>query len=288
MELEIRSPAREYVVLCIGVWTVVANSLPLAAIVKHEQLHTPVYILMAINLAASDVLTGATVVILFLLIHTYTQSILSNTMLHFIFTSAFLTGLSTAFGLLALTAERYWFIVHGMTYVSNVTNDKCKVVVVIVWMLSVALAMLPNFGWHCPSRAEEGCVPLGGGLAHGYVVLVQVFIFSAMAGIVLLNASVFWCLWKHVNAIADQEAAVGAESSTSRRSAITVGIVTVAFLVGWLPLLIKMSFPSDVSDVHMVFMILNSAMNPVIYGFRLSEVRRSVARLFLNCSGNDN
>ncbi|XP_066302114.1 G-protein coupled receptor 12-like [Branchiostoma lanceolatum] len=209
-------------------------------------------------------------------------------MLRLFFTSTLLSCLSSAYGLLALTAERYWFIVHGMTYANNVDNDKCKVVVLMVWVWSVLLAILPNFGWHCASRVEEGCSPMGGGLPHSYMVLVQVFIFIPMAAIILLNTGVFWCLWKHVNAIADQEAAVGAESSTSRRSAITIVIITVVFLVGWLPMLTTMSFPAVVSNVSVVFVILNSASNPVIYGFRLSEVRRSIVWLFVNGSGNAN
>ncbi|XP_066279124.1 lysophosphatidic acid receptor 3-like [Branchiostoma lanceolatum] len=267
--------------LCMCVWSVVANSLPLAAIVKHEQLHTPVYILMA-NLAASDVLTGTAFGIwcISALAHIYTQSITSNTVTRFFFSFGLLSGLSSAYGLLALTAERYWFIVHGMTYINNVTNDKCKVVVLIAWAWSVLLAMLPNFGWHCASPAEEGCRPLAGGLPHGYTVLVQVSIIIPMAAIILLNSGVFWCLWKLLNAIADQEAAVGAEPSTSRRSAITIVIITIVFLLGWLPTLIRMA-SSTVVSMPIIYIVLNSAINPVIYGFRLLEVRRSVARLFV-------
>ncbi|XP_035690687.1 G-protein coupled receptor 6-like [Branchiostoma floridae] len=275
--------------LCVGVWSVVANSLPLAAIVKYEQLHTPVYILMA-NLAVSDVLVGIQFVIrsIALLAYKSTQSLPSNTAVRLSSTSTLVFGMSSAYGLLALTAERYWFIVHGMTYVNNVDNGKCKVVVLIVWVWSVLLGMLPNFGWHCASPTEEGCSPTGGGLPHGYIVLIQASIVIAMAGIILLNTGVFWCLWKHMNAIADQQAAVGAESGTSRRSAITIVIITAMFLVGWLPAIIKMAYPTEASNIYAVFVILNSAINPIIYGFRLSEVRRSVVRLFANCSGNGN
>ncbi|XP_035690050.1 G-protein coupled receptor 6-like [Branchiostoma floridae] len=253
---------------------------------KHEHLHTPAYILMA-NLAASDVLTGIDFIFAgcSVLYYFHTETNPSETMLRLQFTFLLLSGLSSSYSLLALTAERYWFIVHGMTYVNNVTNEKCKVVVLIVWLWSVLLAMLPNFGWHCVSRAEEGCLRFVGGLASSYVVLILAFVFIPMAAIIFFNLSVFWCLWKHVNAIAAQEAAVGAPPSVSRKSAVTVVIITVVFLVGWLPFSIKMTmFTQDrVSLANMfVFIILNSAINPVIYGFRLREVRRGVARLFRN------
>ncbi|KAI8492772.1 S23-interacting protein [Branchiostoma belcheri] len=287
------SAAPMHVTVCLGVWTVVTNSLPLAAIIKHEQLHTPAYILMA-NLAASDVLTGVAFVFggVSVLVDIYTESIdivvdVWSTRLRF--TSLLFSGLSSAYGLLALTVERYWFIVHGMTYVNNVTNDKCKVVIAIGWLWSVLLAMSPNFGWHC-AGVEEGCLPfIGGGLAYSYVAVVLMFMFIIMTAIFLLNAGVFWCLWKHMNAIAAQEAAVGSPPSFDRKSALTVVIITVVFLVGWLPFTVRMALlikDDRLLAPLMVFIILNSAANPVVYGFRLAEVRRGVARLFVNSSGN--
>ncbi|KAI8492769.1 S23-interacting protein [Branchiostoma belcheri] len=281
------SAAPLYLTVCLGVWTVVTNSLPLAAIIKHEQLHTPAYILMA-NLAASDVFTGVAFIfgIGLVLFEIYSETILSDAMSLLRFTSLLLSGLSSAYGLLALTAERYWFIVHGMTYVNNVTNDKCKVVIAIGWLWSVLLAMSPNFGWNCVIY-EEGCFRPG--FPYSYLVVVLVFIFIPMAAIILLNAGVFWCVWKHMNAIAAQEAALGSQPSINRKSAITVIIITVVFLVGWLPFFVSMALLTEDDVSHapmMVFIILNSAINPVIYGFRLSEVRRGVVRLFVNTSGN--
>ncbi|XP_066270959.1 G-protein coupled receptor 12-like [Branchiostoma lanceolatum] len=274
--------------ISLGVWSSVANSLPLAAIIKHEHLHTPTYILMA-NLAASDVLTGLSFVIgtgttFFYIL---TDSIPTYGAARLLFTSMFLSGLTSAYSLMALTAERYWFIVHGMTYINNVTNDKCKVVIIIVWVWSGLLSMLPVFGWLCTSPVEKDtdCLPIGGGLPRSYVVLVLVFVFIPMAAIILLNMAVLWCLWKHVTAITAQEAAVGAQSSINRKSGITLVIITIVFLVGWMPIFIQMAlFSKNFQMLYrmMVFIVMNSATNPVVYGFRLREVRRGVARLFVN------
>ncbi|KAI8500746.1 G-protein coupled receptor 6 [Branchiostoma belcheri] len=263
------------VTIGLGLWSCVANSLPLAAISKHEHLHSPAYILMA-NLAASDVMTGlsfvvgtsTTVYYIYVL-----ESPLSKTASRVMFTSIFLSGLSSAYSLMALTAERYWFIVHGMTYINNVTNDKCKVVIALVWAWSGLLAMPPILGWRC----DEGCLPIGGGLPPSYVVVVLVFVFIPMAAIILLNMGVLWCLWKHVNAISAQEAAVGAQPSIKRKSGITLVIITIVFLVGWLPIFIRMAMFTDNYSVlyrMMVFIVMNSAINPVVYGFRLKEHNR--------------
>ncbi|KAI8509900.1 G-protein coupled receptor 6 [Branchiostoma belcheri] len=272
----------------LAVWSVVANILPLAAIIKHEQLHKPVYILMA-NLAAGDVLAGivfmtGTISLMYVAL---TGIAPSNFLLNLRLSSILLSGLSSAYSLVALTAERYWFIVHGMTYVNNVTNDKCKVVIVVVWTWSLLIAILPHFDSKCAGRFDEECVPLGAGLSRNYVIVVLVFVFIPMAAIFLFNLGIFWCLWKHVNAIAAQEAAVGAQPSVNRKSAITIVIITVVFLVGWMPFFVQVAqMSTDMASVYsMIFFItLNSAVNPVIYGFRLKEVRRGVARLFVNNS----
>ncbi|XP_066296161.1 G-protein coupled receptor 6-like [Branchiostoma lanceolatum] len=245
------------------------------------------------NLAASDVLTGVDFVSVgsSVLYDVYTETIPSIAMTRLRFTLVLLSGLSSAYSLLVLTAERYWFIVHGMTYVNNVTNDKCKVIIIIVWVWSVLLAMPPNFGWSCGSRAAEGCLSLGGGLTLGYVVLVLVFIFIPMGAVVYFNLGIFRCLWKHVSAIAAQEAAVGAQPSVNRRSAITIVIITIVFLVGWLPFSVRLAmFTQDAASLSQmfVFITLNSAISPVIYGFRLQELRRGVARIFRNSHGNGN
>ncbi|XP_035698308.1 G-protein coupled receptor 6-like isoform X1 [Branchiostoma floridae] len=274
------------ITISLGAWSVVANSLPLAAIIKHEQLHTPVYILMA-NMAAGDVLAGTTFVVgvglqLYVVL---TETVPSNAVLNIRLSSLLLSGMSSAYSLVALTTERYWFIVHGMSYVNNVTNGKCKVMIVFVWMWSLLLAVLPHVDSNCTGRFEEGCVPLGAGLSKNYVIVVLVFVFIPMSAIFLLNLGIFWCLWKHMNAIAAQEAAVGAPPSVSRKSAITIVIITVVFLVGWMPFFVEISqMSTDMVGVYktMIFISLNSAINPVIYGFRLKEVRRGVARLFVN------
>ncbi|XP_078577044.1 G-protein coupled receptor 6-like [Branchiostoma floridae x Branchiostoma japonicum] len=285
--LEGRGPAWPlYFTVSLGLWSTVTNSLPLAAIIKKEQLHTPAYILMA-NLAASDVLTGTAFVFGggSVLVFIYTKTITSDTLARLRFASILLSGLSSAYSLLALTAERYWFIIHGMTYVNNVTNNKCKVVIAIIWLWSMLLAMLPIFGWHCVWSVDEGCLSLGGGLPQGYVAVVLVFIFIPMVSIILLNTRVFWCLWMHMNAIAAQEAAVGSQSSINRKSAITVILITIVFLLGWLPFSVRMALlikDDDELAKLLVFIVLNSSINPIIYGFRLAEVRRNVARLFVS------
>ncbi|XP_078574140.1 melanocortin receptor 5-like isoform X5 [Branchiostoma floridae x Branchiostoma japonicum] len=275
------------VALCLGVWSAAANSLPLAAIIKHEQLHTPAYILMA-NMAAGDVLTGISFTIgsSGLMYVAATDTVPSDFMLRLRSSSILLSGMSSAYSLVALTAERYWFIVHGMSYVNNVTNGKCKVVIVFVWMWSLLLAVMPHVDSNCTGRRfEEGCVPLGSGLSSNIVIVVLVFVFIPMAAIFLLNLGIFWCLWKHMKAIAAQEAAVGAQPSVNRKSAITIVIITVVFLVGWMPIFVELArLSTNLLTVYgmMVFIILNSAINPIIYGFRLKEVRRYVARLFVN------
>ncbi|KAI8505226.1 G-protein coupled receptor 6 [Branchiostoma belcheri] len=279
------SNAVAFVTIGLTIWSILGNMLPLVAIIKQERLHKPVNILMA-NLAASDVLTGITFLtaIIIDIVTTSPSRSLSTTVARLLFTPSLLCGLSSAYSLLTLTAERYWFIVHGMTYVNQVTNDRCKVAIAVVWVWSGVLAMLPVFGWNC-ERFAPGCAWLGGGTPHSYLVLILVLVFIPMMAIVFFNVRVFYSLWQHVSDILKQEASVGAPPSTSRKSAVTIVLITGVFLVGWLPYCVAVlgcAASGDCAAVRptLFFVILNSAVNPVIYGLRLREIRRGVRRLF--------
>eukprot|EP00058_Branchiostoma_floridae_P003703 XP_002589191.1 hypothetical protein BRAFLDRAFT_74652 [Branchiostoma floridae] len=283
-----------HIVNAISVGSVVANSLPLAAIVKYEPLHKPVYILMA-NMAVSDIVAGVSFLCTSFTVYFYAKAGLTPPLacLRFLFTTALLSALSSAYSLLALTGERYWFIVHGLTYENKITNDRCKVVIIVIWMWSSIWALLPVFGWSCTYPLQAGCIQYGGGTPNNYLVLVLTLVFIPMAAIVCFNLGVFRCLWRQVSDIRRQEAAIQAEPTTSRKSAITVLIITIVFLVGWLPwcaaVANKVACKEDCGSMDpsmMVFVILNSAVNPIIYGFRLEEVRRHVKRLFFGHAVN--
>ncbi|KAI8509169.1 G-protein coupled receptor 6 [Branchiostoma belcheri] len=278
-----------YILCGLAICSIVGNCLPIAAIVKHETLHKPVYILMA-NLAASDICTGVS--LLSLICTGFSMPVVPEALLRFYLTTVLLSALTSAYSLLTLTAERHWFIVHGMTYVNKVTNERCLITIAVVWVWSGIFAMLPNFGWNC--TVGIGCMPLAGvGYAYSYLVLVLMLVFIPMAAIVGLNVSVFWCLWQQVSAIRRQEAAVHAQHRTSRKSSITVLIITILFLVGWLPFCIKIADgiackqDCGITGPPMLgFVILNSALNPIVYGFRLKDIRRGIKRLFFGRAAN--
>ncbi|XP_078594328.1 adenosine receptor A2a-like [Branchiostoma floridae x Branchiostoma japonicum] len=246
-------------------------------------------------MATSDIVAGVSFLCASLTVYFYAKAALTPPLgcLRFLFTTALLSALSSAYSLLALTGERYWFIVHGLTYENKITNDRCKVVIIVIWIWSSILALLPVFGWSCTYPLQAGCIQYGGGTPNNYLVLVLTLVFIPMAAIVCFNLGVFRCLWRQVSDIKRQEAAVQAQPTTSRKSAITVLIITIVFLVGWLPwcaaVANKVACKEDCGSMDpsmMVFVILNSAVNPIIYGFRLEEVRRHVKRLFFGHAVN--
>ncbi|XP_066299061.1 lysophosphatidic acid receptor 1-A-like [Branchiostoma lanceolatum] len=215
------------------------------------------------NLAASDICTSVSVLIMIFTGYAY-ETKHPMALSRFLFTTILLSGLSSAYSLLILTAERYWFIAHGMSYLVNVTNERCVVMIVAAWVWSCFFAMLPNFGWSCTA----GCIPVAG------------------AGYPPVTWSSCWCLWQQVSVIKRQEAAVQANHRTSRKSSVTILIITVLFLAAWLPFCVNIAgavaCQQDCSNDDpplLAIVVLNSALNPIIYGFRLKEIRRGVKRL---------
>ncbi|XP_035670043.1 G-protein coupled receptor 6-like [Branchiostoma floridae] len=246
-------------------------------------------------MAASDIVAGVNFLCVCVTVFIYAKAGIPppKALYRFLPTSILLSSLLSAYSLLALTAERYWFIVHGMTYENNITNDRCKVVIIVVWMWSSILALLPVFGWSCTFPSQVGCSQYGGGTPQSYLVLILILVFIPMAAIVFFNLGVFRCLWRQVSDIRRQEAAVQAQPSTSRKSAVTILIITIVFLVSWLPYSAVVANEvfckedcNDMDQSMIGLVILNSAVNPIIYGFRLKEIRRNVKRLFVGNAVN--
>jgi len=83
-----------------------------------------------------------------------------------------------------------------------------------------------------------------------------------------------------------------------RRTAMTVGIVTVLFVVAWLPFFVvsllwpfrRPSLPTGGDFVHLMDFIKwmhysNSAVNPVVYAYRSEEIRRRLVVLVARATG---
>jgi len=67
----------------------------------------------------------------------------------------FCTG--SILSLVAVTVDRYWAIVHPMTYTVDMTKKRAKIVIACCWVLAAIIGLLPAAGWYRCRPPEQRC-----------------------------------------------------------------------------------------------------------------------------------
>ena len=254
--------------------------LLLLIILKFQQLRCiPSNILLA-SLASSDLLTG-------LLIQSYhsamsvcamtTGESRSFTNIPPAIPNCFASFLvhSCCLNLASMTVERYICIAYSLQYNSIVTDNRVIKAVVVIWVISAALAvtrLIPSF-------------PMT-----GIRVLQITIISSVLCTIIFCYIKIFRISQRHKRQIISQlQAGTQGPREQEFQSAKTVFIVVVAAISCYSPslvlqpLLIFIPLDDRVKIVHLfavTVFLLHSSINPFIIFYRSRKLRFFLKRLF--------
>ena len=266
----------------------VLNIITIQALRKTSSLARPLKTLL-LSLTVSDLGVGLLVQPLYiaLLVAFITEPNTSNsthvTSLFIVFVAiANLLGSASFFGVAALTVDRYLAIHLHLRYQELVTHKRVVVAVILIWVFSAATIFL-------------------------FSISINVrFIFStttctralsfATAG--LLYCKIYAAVRHHtnqINALQVQQVAQNGEmamAARQRKTAVATFFVYVVFLACYLPLsgiFITFMFNhyESVSWWHLLFYsltlaFLNSSLNPLIYCWKMRDVRRAVMDILRN------
>ena len=212
--------------------------------------------------------------------------------------ASFIVGLfvlASVTNLCALTLDRYLAIVHPLRYVTFMTKRRMRQLILGAWAGPSSLCV-SYMSVHVLSSEESH----KSATFHETIVVVFITALFVFAGIFLLFTAVRIVLV--VRRIARRNAALIAQLNFNHQlrpgvafkaretaSAKMIGIVVAVCLVCYLwnvlyiiSLLVGSSFPLRVADVVSVFVVFNSAVNPVAYAFHKREIKRELRRLFRN------
>ena len=59
--------------------------------------------------------------------------------------------------LVAVTVDRFWAIVHPLTYAGDMTKRKAKLIICGCWILASIIGLLPAAGWHRCRPSQPRC-----------------------------------------------------------------------------------------------------------------------------------
>lgn len=253
--------------------TAIGNLIILQVIWRKQELHTPSFILL-FCLAASDLLVGL-VCQPFYVAFKITE-LIDNFGAYCILrmiqsiSGWTTTGVSLAI-LSGVSIDRLLVLTLHLRYNTIVTVQRVLQTVFVVWMLSVAIVMLRFWirQW----------------LIFPVAIVVTSFLVTTIS-----TLKIFQIVRRHQRQIFQQQRIQSniVDALKCRKSAVTVLYVYGLFIIFYLPLCATMVVETLAGytlrvkiayDYAATAVFINSFLNPIVYCFRIEEIRRAVKNL---------
>ena len=255
---------------------IVTNSVVLVAIWKTSSLHTPGNMLLC-NLAVSDLAIGLLIQPVFIL-HTLRKLVVNYEIFHSVSETEEIAGICLCgvsfITVTTISLDRMIALKFHLRYNSLVTMNKTALAIAVIWTGSgfassvkvwKATALYPFFG-----------------LIIVFCLVANFFAYFEVYRVVIRHQGQIHSQMQVMSANAGQ----GMRFKQLRRSAVTVFYVYCLFLLCYLPYIatlvadvfVRTSFGKYYA-VPTTIVFLNSALNPVMYFWRQSNIRQAVKRI---------
>ncbi|XP_066520949.1 adenosine receptor A1-like [Hoplias malabaricus] len=202
--------------------------------------------------------------------------------------------------LLVIAIDRYLRVRIPLTYKSTVTQKRSWIMVVLCWLTAAVSGFLPMFGWH-NYNSSDGVIHADSStfectflsvISLSYLVN---FIFFTWFLPLLLVMTGFYCyIFLTTRRHLRTNVSVATESRTyyqkEHRLATSLGLVLFFFAVSWLPLYVldtiilyghNIEVPFVAIDIGVLLFHANSAINPIVYAFKIPKIRKVYRGLWL-------
>ncbi|XP_072543553.1 G-protein coupled receptor 12 [Salminus brasiliensis] len=267
------------VALCVtGTLISCENALVLAALFYAPSLRAPTFILIG-SLAAADLLAGLGLVLNFISIYaldTELATLASVGLLIAAFSASVLN-------ILAITVDRYLSLYNALTYNTERTLTFTYAMLALIWLVCIALGLLPALGWNC--LADEAHCSVCRPVTKNNAVALAVTFLLVFALIMQLYLQICKIAFRHAQQIAVQQHHFAAISTTKGVS--TLSAILCTFAACWMPfamysIVADSSYPAIYTYATVLPATCNSVINPIIYAFRNPDIQKS---LWLACCG---
>uniref|UniRef100_H2YAF3 G-protein coupled receptors family 1 profile domain-containing protein n=1 Tax=Ciona savignyi TaxID=51511 RepID=H2YAF3_CIOSA len=275
----------------IAVIALLSNLFVLIAIVKFKNLQTSTYWLLA-SLSVADIsvaIVGIPSAIV-LRIGDYFWSKLFACLI-IVSVVIFLTQVSI-WSLLLIAVDRFVAIHYHLRYRAIVTSFRVKVGIVGAWLGGALIGVVPQIGWTAEQNKdiEDGSASVER-CAFEEVTSMDYMVYFNFFGCVLLPLAAMFVLYFMIFRVSDNLRKLRRRSKLIRkefRAARSLFTVIGVFALCWLPLhilnCITLFCPSCgrsnwLIDMAILLSHANSFLNPIIYAFRLREMKVAFQKL---------
>ncbi|KAM4613285.1 adenosine receptor A1 [Polymixia lowei] len=281
----------------IALASVLGNVLVVLVVSVNRALRDTTFCFI-VSLAVADIAVGALVIPLAVII-----SLGLNTQFY---TCLFLSCLlliitqSSILSLLAIAIDRYLRVKIPTKYCIIVTQNRAWVAVCLCWILSFLTGLVPMIGWHnhdargnLSSSADIVC-KFTSVMSMDYMVYFNFFgwVVVPLTIMIALYAEIFRVIRRQLNRRAEATCDAARYYQKELRLAKSLALVVFLFALCWLPLHIMNCITFFRPDCNVpkfamyagIFMShVNSALNPMVYAFRIKRFRVTLIQITSRC-----
>lgn len=220
---------------------------------------------------------------------------------------------SSIFSLLAIAIDRYLAVKIPLRYKELMTGKTAREIISILWILSFVIGLIPFFGWNnkhmsCRNSGSGANATVGGGgrsceltCYFESVVDMQYMVYFNFFVCVLLPLLLMLAVYLKIFTVARRQLrqielkCVGNGDSHHHgllqreiRAAKSLSIIVGLFAVCWLPVHILNCLTLFYQDLHkpgavmyaaIILSHANSAVNPIIYAYRIQDFRNTFRKI---------
>ncbi|CRL00423.1 CLUMA_CG013689, isoform A [Clunio marinus] len=194
------------------------------------------------------------------------------------------------FSLLGVSIDRYWAVCYPLTYHVK-GSTLTKFMISCCWILGILFGFLPVFGWN--SGHFENICDLRVIADLNYLLFVCVTLsFTSTLTMIVLYSFIYRAILKQAK---KREEIVANQNETMKqkqeiRAAHTLAMVVGTFIVLWSPGIICLFIISftknrelhiDILEFSTILVHCNAAIDPLIYAYRMKNIREALNRLFV-------
>uniref|UniRef100_UPI00358E9494 olfactory receptor 52Z1P-like n=1 Tax=Myxine glutinosa TaxID=7769 RepID=UPI00358E9494 len=270
----------------IYIVTVTLNLVLILLIILRKQLHKPVYIFLA-YLLFMDIICSTNVLPRLM----YSIIVNSETRINLCFIQAFYISFYAVMEpyILAIMAiDRYLAVCHPLRYGVLITNSKahrvmwatmcwCFLIIGVLYLLFLRLIfckdVLPNVTCIFIAVAKLSCDDITVQSIYGLVISFITITFVITVVIITYGLILYECLCSTKNSEG---------RSKALHTCVTHCMVLSLFLFSFLFTIISLRLSASKSSSHIfkhlsdsLFYLLQPLANPIVYGLRMAEIRRS-------------
>ncbi|XP_010728414.1 adenosine receptor A1 [Larimichthys crocea] len=281
----------------IALASVIGNVLVVLVVCANRSLRNTTFCFI-VSLAVADIAVGVLVIPLAIII-----SLGLNTQFY---TCLFLSCLlliitqSSILSLLAIAIDRYLRVKIPTRYSSIVTQNRAYVAVCLCWILSFLTGLVPMTGWNNINTQRNLSISSDIVCRFTTVMRMDYMVYFNFFGWVVVPLSIMIALYAEIFRMIRRQLNRRAEATCDGdryfqkelRLAKSLALVVFLFIVCWLPIHImncinffcpKYEVPKPALHVGIFMSHVNSALNPMVYAFRIKQFRATLIQITRRC-----